>query len=93
VAEVFRVLAGELDDPEVLKLIGAVSTEERWCYPEWADLLARSPARREIALRFLDRYPESGIARALAAAGRSTRPAPVRGGSGPPASPPPGSGR
>jgi hypothetical protein len=46
VAEIFRVLAGELDDPETLKLIGAVSTEKRWCYPEWVDVLAGSPRDR-----------------------------------------------
>jgi uncharacterized protein YjbI with pentapeptide repeats len=70
VAEILRTLAEELDDPEAVKLVGAVSAGERWCYSEWAGLLAGAPEHREIALRFLEKYPDSGIATALKAAER-----------------------
>jgi hypothetical protein len=63
VVEILRRAAG--DDPELLRWVGLVALERRWCYEEWARELAGSPRHRALALEAFAAYPAAGFADAL----------------------------
>lgn len=69
---VVEILGREVgDDLERAKLVGALALHENWCYPDWAEILARQPQYRQAAEAVFRRYPRSGFLEALRAANPS----------------------
>lgn len=61
-----EILQHSIDkDFEIAKLVGAIATGSKWCYPEWKDLLKSQPQYQELAIKIFQRYPQSGFVEAL----------------------------
>jgi hypothetical protein len=62
---VVEILARAVDDLEAVKMVGAVALRQEWCYDTWRSILAGVPQHRDLALRILGPYPDSGFAVAM----------------------------
>lgn len=61
-----EILQHSIDkDFEIAKLVGAIATGSKWCYPEWKELLKSQPHYQALALKIFQRYPQSGFIEAL----------------------------
>lgn len=66
---IVEILRQEIaDDVEQIKIVGSILLNRRWCYPEWAKILAHQNNFLQLAIKIFNRYPESGVVEALQSA-------------------------